>query len=145
MKIKDSGVMDGIWVRSHKNSTFINNMFLKIKRYTTQKPWWSMMKVMMMVVRCMLLTNNICLILALKNVALNKVTKQSSTVYSGNSDRAVDGNKNTNYASGKSCTHTHDNPSPWWMVDLGQEVTWLNILHSLIVELYPYHFKANYL
>ena len=95
-----------------------------------------------MVVRYMLLTNNICLFLALTNVALNKVTKQSSTYVHGNADLAVDGNKNTYFYS-ESCTHTRTTTSPWWMVDLGQEVTWLNILHSLIVGLYPYHFKVN--
>ena len=98
---------------------------------------------MMMMVQYMLLTNNICLFLALKNVALNKVTEQSSTYVHGNADLAVDGNKNVHLYSGKSCTHTRTTTSPWWMVDLGQEVTWLNILHSLIVGLYPYHFKEN--
>ena len=102
-----------------------------------------MMKVMMMVVRYMLLTNNICLFLALKNVALNKVTKQSSTWLGRYSDYAVDGNKNVHLFSGNCCTHTRATTSPWWMVDLGQEVAWLNIFHSLIVGLYPYHFKEN--
>ena len=68
-------------------------------------------------------------ILALKNVALNKMTNQSSTAGGlGISDHAVDGNNNPSYFSG-SCTHTNSTgTSPWWMVDLGQEVTGLNIL-----------------
>ena len=37
MKIKDTGVMNGSWVRGHKNRLFINNMFLEIMGYTTKK------------------------------------------------------------------------------------------------------------
>ena len=76
-------------------------------------------------------------------MALNKVTKQSSTDGLGNSDSAVDGNRDPKYFM-YSCTHTiESSSSPWWMVDLGREVAWLNILHSLIVGLYPYHLKVN--
>ena len=81
------------------------------------------------------MTDHICLLLALKNVALNKVTKQSSTYGSTNSDCAVDGNKDTSFKM-RSCASTNESPSPWWMVDLEQEVTALNIFHSLHVGLY---------
>lgn len=86
--------------------------------------------------------SQIIFVLALKNVALNKVTKQSSTYQRGNSYCAVDGNRDPTYSM-YSCTQTIGSSSPWWMVDLGKEVTWLNILHSLIVGLYPYHLKVN--
>ncbi|XP_067652419.1 fucolectin-like [Haliotis asinina] len=56
--------------------------------------------------------------LTLPNLALNKPTHQSSTVYGGTSDRAVDGNNNPDFFSG-SCTHAHDFQSfNWWQVDL---------------------------
>ena len=78
------------------------------------------------------MTDHICLLLALKNVALNKVTKQSSTYDERYSNYAVDGNEETSF---KSCTHTDNSASPWWMVDLEQEVTGLNIFHNLHVGL----------
>ena len=81
------------------------------------------------------MTDHICLLLALKNVALNKVTKQISTYQERYSDYAVDGSKDTSFHM-KSCSHTHNSASPWWMVDLKQEVTGLNIFHSLHVGLY---------
>ena len=81
------------------------------------------------------MTDHICLLLALKNVALNKVTKQSSTYGSTNSDYAVDGNKDTSFKM-RSCTHTDKSASPWWIVDLEKEVTGLSIYHSLHVGLY---------
>ena len=54
----------------------------------------------------------------LQNVALNRNAVQSSQFnhYSG-AGRAVDGNKDTLFQSG-SCTHTNDEPDPWWRVDL---------------------------
>ena len=45
-------------------------------------------------------------------------SKQSSTGWTGNSGKAVDGNSNSNYG-GKSCTHTKANRNSWWRVDLG--------------------------
>ena len=54
------------------------------------------------------------------NIAKNKGTAQSSTFSIYASNLAVDGNKNTLMDSG-SCTHTEDNPLPWWRVDLGAQ------------------------
>ncbi len=54
-----------------------------------------------------------------KNLATGKRTSQSSTRYGGESKRAVDRNKLTNYFS-SSCTHTASTNKPWWKVDLGQ-------------------------
>ncbi|XP_067652417.1 uncharacterized protein [Haliotis asinina] len=56
--------------------------------------------------------------LTLPNLALNKPTHQSATVYGATSDRAVDGNNNPDFISG-SCTHTQNFQSiNWWQVDL---------------------------
>ena len=59
-----------------------------------------------------------------ENLAYDKLTSQSST-YSdhggaGISDRAVDGNINTDYYADRTCTHTNDGRYAWWRVDLGQ-------------------------
>ncbi|XP_068136066.1 uncharacterized protein [Hyperolius riggenbachi] len=56
-----------------------------------------------------------------ENVALNGEASQSSTYDGGIStaNKAIDGNLDTNYHSG-SCTHTNDDVSPWWRVDLLQ-------------------------
>jgi len=53
-----------------------------------------------------------------QNLALGKPTKQSSTAFGGDSGRAVDGNKDGNYFN-NSMTHTADESSAWWEVDLG--------------------------
>ncbi|XP_055956658.1 receptor-type tyrosine-protein phosphatase mu [Patella vulgata] len=57
------------------------------------------------------------------NVALDKPTKQSSTLYYGtinsNSSNAVDGNTDSDWFHGH-CTHTTKNTSHWWCVDLKQ-------------------------
>ena len=56
---------------------------------------------------------------------------QSSTDHGGPSDRAVDGKRYTHYFNGH-CTHTLLSFSPWWSVDLGDEVivhvykVWIN-------------------
>ena len=60
------------------------------------------------------------------NVALGKATLQSSTYYStqfgvlGVSDKAVDGNSDTEFRNG-SCTHTQSRNPSWWRVDLGSD------------------------
>jgi hypothetical protein len=51
------------------------------------------------------------------NIARGKPAQQSSTTQGGEASRAVDGNIDTIYAHG-SCTHTHYDNEPWWMVDL---------------------------
>jgi len=51
------------------------------------------------------------------NLALSKPTAQSSTYDSGISGRAVDGNTNSNFHTGNSCSHT-ENSNGWWYVDL---------------------------
>ncbi|HDN27246.1 MAG TPA: hypothetical protein ENG03_09170 [Thioploca sp.] len=52
-----------------------------------------------------------------KNVALNKATKQSSQGWGGDPKRAVDGNTSGNYGH-KSVTHTQAKKESWWQVDL---------------------------
>jgi hypothetical protein len=52
-----------------------------------------------------------------KNVALNKATKQSSQGWGGEPKRAVDGNTSGNYGH-KSVTHTQAKKESWWQVDL---------------------------
>ena len=52
------------------------------------------------------------------NIAMNKPSSQSSDYENNPAKLAVDGNLDT-AMSGKSCAHTNDDISPWWMVDLG--------------------------
>ena len=56
-----------------------------------------------------------------ENFALKKPTKQSQTTHGGSASKAVDGNKNRQYFSG-SCTHTDEETTPWWRVDLEQRI-----------------------
>ena len=56
------------------------------------------------------------------NVALRQPARQSSTGYLGDASRAVDGNTDGNYGRSQSVSHTGDEPSPWWEVDLGREL-----------------------
>lgn len=58
--------------------------------------------------------------LIVDNFALNRPTFQISTSYDGHASRAVDGNRDGDYISGSSCTHTGDDLTPWWAVDLGK-------------------------
>ena len=56
-------------------------------------------------------------ILADENIAFKQPTDQISTFrrieYEGPSDKAVDGNRNTNFFEG-SCTSTNNDFQPWW-------------------------------
>ena len=54
---------------------------------------------------------------AISNLALQKPTQQQSTSHEGSSARAVDGNKDGDYAA-LSCSHTDYGSGNWWMVDL---------------------------
>ncbi|KAL6462442.1 hypothetical protein MHYP_G00288640 [Metynnis hypsauchen] len=54
---------------------------------------------------------------ARENVALNGKATQSSLYGTGFPSRAIDGNRDGVYADG-SCTHTQDDLSPWWRLDL---------------------------
>ena len=60
------------------------------------------------------------------NFALGKATLQSSTFnntkldVSGVSEKAVDGNSDTEFRNG-SCTHTQSSYPSWWRVDLGSD------------------------
>ncbi|GAH61961.1 unnamed protein product, partial [marine sediment metagenome] len=56
------------------------------------------------------------------NVALNGTATQSSTDFGGEPSRAIDGNTNGAY-SGGSVTHTANESSPWWQVELDSEKT----------------------
>ena len=55
-----------------------------------------------------------------RNIAVNKPAYQSSNRVSSveSAGRAVDGNRNTLFISGGSCTHTVQELNPWWAVDL---------------------------
>ena len=54
---------------------------------------------------------------AVKNVARGGQVAQSSTSHSGIPERAVDGNRASHWSK-NSCTHTKQETSPWWRVDL---------------------------
>ena len=55
------------------------------------------------------------------NLALNKSVWQISTSGAGLASRAVDGNVNSWYIRGQSCTHTNEgHVTPWLTVDLEQ-------------------------
>jgi len=59
-----------------------------------------------------------------ENLAAGKVTNQSST-YSdkkakGTSEKAVDGNPDTDFNKGH-CSHTEEDTPSWWRVDLGSD------------------------
>lgn len=57
-----------------------------------------------------------------RNVARSGKAKQSSTAHNGNASRGIDGNTNPTYASG-SQTHTVEtSDTPWWEVDLQENV-----------------------
>jgi hypothetical protein len=56
-----------------------------------------------------------------KNFAFTKPAQQSTTANEGFASRAVDGNKNRNYKN-NSCTHTYEETTPWWRVDLEQRI-----------------------
>lgn len=56
-------------------------------------------------------------VLAARNLAKGKPATQSSVTAGGAPARAVDGNTNGNY-SGNSVSHTDQEASPWWQVDL---------------------------
>ncbi len=57
-----------------------------------------------------------------KNVALTGTASQSSTDFSGEAKRAIDGNTNGDYTK-NSTTHTSISENPWWEVDLGSELS----------------------
>ena len=62
------------------------------------------------------------------NIALLKPTNQSSTLWPYPASNAVDGNRGTSISK---CTHTLEDNSPWWRVDLGgvEPVAEVNILN----------------
>ena len=60
--------------------------------------------------------------LTLGNWALRMGTKQSTTDHGGNSERAVDGNRDPKWEH-SSCTHTNKQDYPWWRVDLERYIT----------------------
>jgi len=55
-----------------------------------------------------------------KNIAPTGKAKQSSTDFSGDASRAIDGNTNGSYSSG-SQTHTKGDSQPWWELELPAE------------------------
>ena len=63
-----------------------------------------------------------------KNIALKKPARQSSTAYSGEAKRAVDGNTNGDYKK-NSVTHTSGKDKPWLEIDLQAE----NMIDSILL------------
>ena len=69
-----------------------------------------------------------------ENLALGKATSQSSTFnntilkVSGVSGKAVDGNADTNFNNGH-CSHTQNDVSSWWRVDLGSDKVPVSEVH----------------
>ncbi|MCH6255976.1 carbohydrate-binding protein [Puniceicoccaceae bacterium K14] len=53
-----------------------------------------------------------------ENYAIGGTATQSTTAYDGPASFAIDGNTSGNYSNG-SVTHTENEASPWWEVDLG--------------------------
>jgi hypothetical protein len=53
-------------------------------------------------------------------------TSSSSVAYNGEPGLAIDGNRDSNYNTGLSCTHT-DASMSWWQVDLGQQARVNNV------------------
>lgn len=62
----------------------------------------------------------------IQNLALHKPSTQSSTLYGGVPERAVDGNTDGFWANG-SVTHTASNLNAWWEVNLGAVYSISNI------------------
>ncbi|XP_077984813.1 uncharacterized protein LOC144439400 [Glandiceps talaboti] len=58
----------------------------------------------------------------IKPVTEGVTVSQSSTnaKVGGTADRAVDGNKDSNLRSGKSCTQTNKEFQPWWLMELSE-------------------------
>ncbi|XDV35020.1 hypothetical protein PO909_005075 [Leuciscus waleckii] len=63
-----------------------------------------------------------------RDLALGATAVQSSTFEGAGAQRAVDGNRDSNFTLG-SCSHTKWDSDPWWRVDLGKayEVTRVSI------------------
>lgn len=55
-----------------------------------------------------------------QELAQGKPARQSSTAYDGPAGLAVDGNTDGDFFAAKSTTHTEQQQSPWWEVDLQQ-------------------------
>ena len=54
-------------------------------------------------------------------MALDKMAWQSSTSSGGVAKRGVDGKADPKFDRGQTCTHTQNENSPWWMVDLADQ------------------------
>ncbi|XP_023255855.1 fucolectin-1-like, partial [Seriola lalandi dorsalis] len=54
-----------------------------------------------------------------ENLAVGGKATQSSVYSSGFAYNAIDGNRDSDWEQG-SCTHTKNNISPWWRLDLGK-------------------------
>ncbi|XP_077455105.1 pentraxin fusion protein-like [Stigmatopora argus] len=53
----------------------------------------------------------------MSNIARGAKVQQSSIYGNGVPQKAIDGNRASNWAQ-KSCTHTHNDMKPWWRLDL---------------------------
>lgn len=62
------------------------------------------------------------------NLALGGTATQSSTDYTGEASRAIDGNTSGSWSDG-SVTHTESESGAWWQVDLGAE----NIIGEIVI------------
>jgi hypothetical protein len=56
------------------------------------------------------------------------VVTQSSVGFGGYAQKGVDGNTNGDYFAGNSVTHTQFLPDPWYLVDLGSELSVDNVV-----------------
>ena len=66
---------------------------------------------------------------AVRNLAEGRLARQSSQGYGGEPGRAVDGNTNDQFISGRSCTHTENGGEQpeWWQVDLGSAANVISV------------------
>lgn len=60
-----------------------------------------------------------CVISAGENLAIQGKASQSSLFEYGFAYNAIDGNRDSKWEHG-SCTHTNNDVSPWWRLDLGK-------------------------
>jgi hypothetical protein len=65
-------------------------------------------------------------LMEIDNVAIGKISEQSSNYENAESGRAVDGNIDGNF-NNNSVTHTQEGNNNWWMVDLGDSYLIKNI------------------
>ena len=97
----------------------VNILLLQYLRMSFQTPWHNNI-----ITWCVFLYSVLIWVSCVTvNIALGKTAYQSSVTADGSASLAVDGNTNPDYFNAGSCTHTHTELNPWWMVDLQDTVT----------------------